>query len=105
RLVTSCSWYAAGRVGCSWLFFFFSSRRRHTRSAVVEVANDGRPDFALNPFNGPWPTQAQLEARFCSTARTPTCVRRDTGQDFLRSEERRVGGEGKEIRSTQHQHK
>src|SRR5206468_11670000 len=45
--------------------------------------NDGRPDFALNPFNGPWPTQAQLEARFCSTARTATCVRRDTGQDFL----------------------
>jgi hypothetical protein len=54
-----------------------------TRSAVVEVQNDGRPDFALNPFNGPWPTQAQLEARFCSTARTATCVRRDTGQDFL----------------------
>jgi len=54
-----------------------------TRSAVVEVANDGRPDFAVNPFNGPWPSQAQLEARFCSTARTPTCVRRDTGQDFL----------------------
>ena len=54
-----------------------------TRSAVVEVQNDGRPDFAANPFNGPWPTQAQLEARFCSTARTATCVRRDTGQDFL----------------------
>jgi len=54
-----------------------------TRSAVVEVQNDGRPDFAVNPFNGPWPTQAQLEARFCSTTRTPTCVRRDTGQDFL----------------------
>ncbi len=54
-----------------------------TRSAVVEVQNAGRPDFALNPFNGPWPTQAQLESRFCSTARTATCVRRDTGQDFL----------------------
>jgi hypothetical protein len=54
-----------------------------TKSAVVEVQNDGRPDFAANPFNGPWPTQAQLEARFCSTAQTPTCVRRDTGQDFL----------------------
>jgi hypothetical protein len=54
-----------------------------TKSAVVEVQNDGRADFALNPFNGPWPTRAQLEARFCSTARTPTCVRRDTGQDFL----------------------
>jgi TonB-dependent receptor-like protein len=54
-----------------------------TKSAVVEVQNDGRPDFAANPFNGPWPTQAQLEAQFCSTARTPACVRRDTGQDFL----------------------
>jgi hypothetical protein len=54
-----------------------------TKSAVVEVQNDGRPDFAANPFNGPWPTREQLEARFCSVSLTPTCVRRDTGQDFL----------------------
>jgi Carboxypeptidase regulatory-like domain/TonB dependent receptor-like, beta-barrel len=51
--------------------------------AVVGVLNDGRADFAANPFNGPWPTREQLERTFCSTARTPTCVRRDTGEDFL----------------------
>ena len=34
--------------------------------AVLEVANDGRPDFALNPFNGPAPTFEQAVTRFCS---------------------------------------
>ena len=34
--------------------------------AVLEVANDGRPDFALNPFNGPAPTFEQALTRFCS---------------------------------------
>ena len=34
--------------------------------AVLEVANDGRPDFALNPFNGPPPTFEQALTRFCS---------------------------------------
>ena len=34
--------------------------------AVLEVANDGRPDFAANPFNGPPPTFEQAQTRFCS---------------------------------------
>jgi hypothetical protein len=34
--------------------------------AVLEVANDGRPDFAANPFNGPPPTFDQAVTRFCS---------------------------------------
>jgi hypothetical protein len=34
--------------------------------AVLEVANDGRPDFAANPFNGPPPTFEQAVTRFCS---------------------------------------
>ena len=34
--------------------------------AVLEVANDGRPDFAANPFNGPAPSFAEAESRFCS---------------------------------------
>ena len=45
---------------------------------VVDIPNDGRPDFPANPFNGPWPTREQLEQRFCSTAQTPRCIRRDT---------------------------
>lgn len=34
--------------------------------AVLEVANDGRADFAANPFNGPPPTFEQALTRFCS---------------------------------------
>ena len=34
--------------------------------AVVEVLNDGRPDFAANPFNGPAPTYEQALAGYCS---------------------------------------
>jgi hypothetical protein len=52
-------------------------------TAVVEVQNDGRPDFVVNPFNGPWPTKEQLETRFCSNNPTPTCIRRDTGENFV----------------------
>jgi hypothetical protein len=52
-------------------------------TAVVEVQNDGRPDFVTNPFNGPWPTKEQLEARFCSTNRVPGCLRRDTGENAV----------------------
>jgi hypothetical protein len=52
-------------------------------TAVVDIPNDGRRDFVTNPFNGPWPTKEQLEARFCSTAQTPTCIRRDTGENSV----------------------
>ena len=34
--------------------------------AVVEVLNDGRPDFAANPFNGPAPTYDQALAGYCA---------------------------------------
>jgi hypothetical protein len=34
--------------------------------AVVEVLNDGRPDFGANPFNGPAPTYDQALAGYCS---------------------------------------
>ena len=33
--------------------------------AVIDIANDGRADFAANPFNGPLPTFAQAQQRFC----------------------------------------
>ena len=37
------------------------------RSVVqVDVPNDGRADFATNPFNGPMPTYAQALQRFCA---------------------------------------
>ena len=33
--------------------------------AILSVANDGRPDFASNPFNGALPTFAQAQQRYC----------------------------------------
>jgi hypothetical protein len=48
----------------------------HANIANVEITNDGRPDFAAHPFNGPIPTFDQLQANFCSTRNVPGCVRR-----------------------------
>ena len=42
--------------------------------ASVEVNNDGRPDFARNPFNGPRPTTAQAFAGFCDVNNRPGCL-------------------------------
>jgi outer membrane receptor protein involved in Fe transport len=45
--------------------------------AVIRVNNDGRPDFAANPFNGPLPTYAQALQRFCYVNPVPGCLLRD----------------------------
>jgi hypothetical protein len=45
--------------------------------AVIRVNNDGRPDFALNPFNGPLPTYEQALQRFCYVNNVPGCLLRD----------------------------
>jgi hypothetical protein len=44
--------------------------------ASVEINNDGRPDFAANPFNGPAPTTAQAFANFCDVNNRPGCLTR-----------------------------
>ena len=44
--------------------------------AVIQVNNDGRADFAANPFNGPLPTYAQALTRFCNVNNVPGCLRR-----------------------------
>jgi hypothetical protein len=44
--------------------------------AVIQVINDGRADFAANPFNGPLPTYDQALQRFCSVNNVPGCLRR-----------------------------
>jgi hypothetical protein len=44
--------------------------------AVIQVANDGRPDFAANPFNGPLPTYDQALQRFCNVNNVQGCLRR-----------------------------
>ena len=45
--------------------------------AVIRVNNDGRADFAANPFNGPLPTYAQALQRFCYVNNVPGCLLRD----------------------------
>ena len=47
------------------------------QGAIVEVLNDGRPDFVTNPFNGPTPTFQQVLATTCPANPTlPNCLRR-----------------------------
>ena len=54
------------------------------RFAVVQrvpsVLNDGRPDFAANPWNGPLPSFEAIEQTFCSVNSRTGCVRRAVGQ-------------------------
>ena len=49
----------------------------YAQAITVTVFNDGRPDFASNPFNGPAPTYESLKARLCTRALEPGCIRRD----------------------------
>jgi len=37
-----------------------------TQHTLITIPNDGRPDFAANPFNGPKPTYEQVTARTCN---------------------------------------
>jgi hypothetical protein len=42
--------------------------------ASVEIVNNGRPDFAANPFNGPAPTTDQAFANFCDVNPRQGCL-------------------------------
>ena len=57
----------------SWLAYWttLSANALHP-----QVLNDGRPDFAANPFNGPIPTFEQVAATLCSVNNQPGCLRR-----------------------------
>jgi hypothetical protein len=44
---------------------------------IPEVTNDGRANFAVDPFNGRLPTRDQVLAEQCTPAQAPGCVRRD----------------------------
>jgi hypothetical protein len=58
----------------------------------VEIVNDGRPDFASNPFNGPQPTYEQLVPRTCFDQKVnqggarPGCIRRSVGNNLASPE-------------------
>ena len=48
-----------------------------TRTSIPQVLNDGRPDFAANPFDGPKPTYEQVLANSCDkTNNRAGCFRR-----------------------------
>jgi hypothetical protein len=44
-------------------------------ASIIQVANDGRPNFAADPFNGrPLPTFEQAQVTFCHVNRAPDCL-------------------------------
>ena len=47
----------------------------YEKTINISIENDGRPDFASNPHNGPDPTYEQLLPRMCFTANVPGCIR------------------------------
>jgi hypothetical protein len=52
--------------------------------AILELLPDGRPDFVVNPFNGPAPkTFDEAAVRFCQVRNVPGCLRRGTGGDNI----------------------
>lgn len=44
-----------------------------------QILNDGRADFAANPFNGPVPTFDEVAATLCTVNPAPGCLRRSIG--------------------------
>ncbi|HKC57561.1 MAG TPA: TonB-dependent receptor [Vicinamibacterales bacterium] len=52
------------------------------QTLIPEALYDGRPDFAVNPFNGVVPTIDQARGRLCSSALTPTCIRREISSEI-----------------------
>jgi hypothetical protein len=58
---------------------------RYVQQIAMTVNNDGRPDFAVNPFNGPAPTYDQAKALLCSSQpnpASPTCNLRHSTSNF-----------------------
>jgi hypothetical protein len=52
---------------------------RNVQQITPQILNDGRPDFASNPFNGPAPNYEQAAQRLCSVNRVPGCLRANVG--------------------------
>jgi outer membrane receptor protein involved in Fe transport len=47
----------------------------NTQIATIQIVNDGRADFATNPFNGrPLPTYDQAQQLFCHVSNVPGCL-------------------------------
>ena len=59
---------------------------RYTEQIHPEILYDGRPDFAVNPFNGPAPTYEQALRTTCAVSPGPTCVRREIPSQLAASD-------------------
>jgi hypothetical protein len=53
----------------------------------IQILNDGRADFAGNPFNGPVPTYAQALQLTCLVSTNATCLRPSVGGNMPGSED------------------
>ncbi len=51
------------------------------QTIIPEVAYDGRADFPMNPWGGAFPTYDQAQARLCSNALVPGCIRREISSE------------------------
>ena len=56
---------------------------RNVQQITPQILNDGRPDFASNPFNGPAPTYEQASQLQCSVNRSATCLRPAIANNFV----------------------
>jgi hypothetical protein len=52
---------------------------RNVQQITPQILNDGRPDFASNPFNGPAPTYDQASRLLCSVNPVAGCLRPNLG--------------------------
>jgi hypothetical protein len=52
---------------------------RNVQQITPQILNDGRADFASNPFNGPAPTYDQASRRLCSVVNVAGCLRPNLG--------------------------
>ena len=57
----------------SWLSYWTALS---VQAVHPQVLNDGRADFAANPFNGPIPTFQQALATLCTVSSAANCLRR-----------------------------
>jgi hypothetical protein len=56
---------------------------RNVQQITPQILNDGRPDFASNPFNGPAPTYDQASRLQCSVNRAANCLRPAIANNFV----------------------
>jgi carboxypeptidase family protein/TonB-dependent receptor-like protein len=52
---------------------------RNVQQITPQILNDGRPDFASNPFNGPAPNYDQAARLLCTVNSSSTCLRANVG--------------------------